>query len=314
MVRHIPGGVAIAFVALVVVACGQPSAEMLAAEQLIEEQLADDLELVLDATCEEPSPPTEIRCVAEDSDGAQVIVVGTIGADELSMRTLNVVTGDRIEDVVASFAVATADLALPMGSLDCGQRSIVVDLDNTFPCQFVASSEHAAAVVVTVDGLDGPEPAFTFDVSMGAEIAAEGIIERSILPDLGFDGPIAACADADAEGEPFSCGVLLDDGRLLEFVAFDEDGEVMVAAANVLRPTELAKLDSAFADTVGAVGIVVDGARLDCGADAVILDTTSSFKCAYAAPGQVPIEVTVTVSALGTADEAFGFEFAEVAP
>ena len=314
MVRNLLGGAAFAALVLMLAACGQPSAEVLAAEQLIEEQLADDLGLVLDAICQEPNPPTEISCVAEDSAGAQVIIVGVVGADELSLRTLNVVAADQIDLVMSAFASASAELALPSGSLDCGAGSIVVGADGRFTCQFLAASDHVAPVTVTVDGLDTPDPTFSFEVVLGPGIAAEGIIERAILPELGFGDSRAICAKGGADAEPFSCGVLLDDGRLLEFVAFDSGGAIEVAAANVLRPTELEKLDAAFADTVAAVGVVIPGGRLDCGADAVILDTTSSFKCAYSAPNQVPIEVTVTVTGLGTADEAFGFEFAEITP
>ncbi len=314
MVRVFIGVAAWAVLVVVLAACGQPSVEVLAAEQLIEEQLADDLGLVLDATCQEPNPPTEISCVADDSAGARVLIVGVVGADELSLRTLNVVAADQIDLVMSSFAAASAELALPSGSLDCGSVSIVVDANDMFSCQFVAESEHVAPVTVTVDGLDAADPKFSFEVALGPDVAAEGIIEHVILPELGFGDSRAICADGDIGGEPFSCGVLLDDGRLLEFVAFDTGGAIEVAAANVLRPTELAKLDAAFADTVGAIGVVIPGGRLDCGADAVILDTTNSFKCVYGAPNQVPIDVTVTVTGLGTADEAFGFEFAELTP
>lgn len=297
--------------ALWLAACAGPSAEVLAAEGLIEERLADEVGLVLDATCSEPEPPTRIRCTATDSDGRVIQIEGVVGSDEVSLATLNLLTVDQLPLLVDSFADALVGLTLPQGSLECGPRPIVASPDGTFECEYVGSSEHSASVLVTASGLAGGEPSFAFDVDMSRELAAEGIIERTILPSLGFGDTEAVCGDSEEASEPFACGTLLDDGRLLEFVAFDDGGQVQVAASNVLGPTQLADLDATLAETVEAAGFAVPGARLDCGAETVVLDTSGAFKCTLTAPNQVPITVTVTVTGLGTDDAQFNFEFSE---
>lgn len=311
MVTWLRPGYLVLTCALLVGACSSPSAEVLAAEQLIEQQLADSLGLVLDATCQEPNPPTVITCTATTPDGAQVLVTGTVGADELELHTTNVLTGAQIDAAVDAFRRATESASLPEGTLDCGTGPVVTDASGVFECRFVGESDNVAPVTVTADGLDRDDVNFSFEVELGAAIAAEGTIERVILPELGFEGIRAVCTATDADSEPFSCGAVLDDGRVLEFVAFDDQGTVQVAAANVLAPDELAKLDVAFAETVAAAGLSLPDGRLDCGADTVILDTTATFVCSYVAVGQVAIEVTVTAIDLGSPGARFDFTFAE---
>jgi len=159
---------AVAAVALTFASCGQDQFDgdlVQAATDLIEqESFAQRLGIgpLTGASCDEPTGPPVVGTVMEcraTSDGEIAEVEVTVeGDDRLFGAPTNVVSGQLLPDYADSAVErlnAENGLSLVEGSIDCGQRSVVLDQDRRTTCKLTdPESGTVFDVALTVFTLD----------------------------------------------------------------------------------------------------------------------------------------------------------------
>lgn len=118
---------------------GGKSPEQAAAE-LIEQDLATQLDMTLVAACPElddPAEGDEFECTATNEQGETLRFSAVIGDDVVNVNTTNVLTAQELTDLeanVASQLAAQAQLPLAAENFECGNAQLVVPDDGNISC------------------------------------------------------------------------------------------------------------------------------------------------------------------------------------
>jgi len=150
---------------------GGKSPEVAAAD-LIEGDLADQLGMALAASCDELEDPKEgdsFACTGATDDGRIIDFNIDIGEDEVLADSLNLLVAERVpalEQSVIDALSTESNLNIPAGSLDCGDGPIIVPPDKSFLCRLrdVATDQVFDTTVTITD-----QATWTFDVNVAAE-------------------------------------------------------------------------------------------------------------------------------------------------
>ncbi len=129
-----------------------------AATELIEGELAEQLDLELTAACpavDEPEVGTEFTCTAITADGETVNIAGLVDReDHIDLGTTNVVRGDALATIAGQLAGAVTEQVGFEVTAECGDTTVVLPANNELVCTVDSAEAGEAPAIVTITDTD----------------------------------------------------------------------------------------------------------------------------------------------------------------